>query len=40
LTSGDFENLERAFEVPNDNLRVNFKELIEEVETVFTVKVI
>jgi hypothetical protein len=33
------ENLERAFEAPNDNLRVNYKDLVEEIETVFTVKV-
>lgn len=39
LSAGDLENLERAFEVPNDNLRINYKTLIEEIETVFTVKV-
>ena len=39
LTSGDFNNLESAFELPNDNLRVNYKALVEEIDTVFTFKV-
>ena len=39
LSSGDFENLEKAFEVPGDNLRVLYKEMVEIVDTVFTVKV-
>jgi len=30
--------LEKAFEVPGDNLRVLYKELVEIVDTVFTVK--
>jgi len=39
LSAGDFENLERSFQLPNDNLRVDYKALIEEIDTVFTVKV-
>jgi hypothetical protein len=31
--------LEKAFEVPGDDLRVLYKELVEIVDTVFTVKV-
>lgn len=30
--------MEKAFEVPGDNLRVLYKELVEIVDTVFTVK--
>jgi hypothetical protein len=40
LTAGDFDCLEKAFEAPNDNLRVNYRDLIEEIDTVFTTKVI
>lgn len=39
MSAGDFENLERSFELPNDNLRVDYKALIEEIDTVFTIKV-
>jgi hypothetical protein len=38
LSSGDYENLEKAFEVPGDNLRILYKELVEIVDTVFTIK--
>lgn len=31
--------LEKAFEIPNDEFRVNYKAMIEDIETVFTTKV-
>ena len=39
LTSDDFGVLEKAFEIPNDEFRVNYKAMIEDIETVFTTKV-
>jgi Ca2+-binding EF-hand superfamily protein len=40
LRKEEYDLLETHFEMPGDSLRVNYKNLIEEVDTVFTIKVI
>lgn len=38
MRSEEYAVLEKHFQVDNDELRVNYKQLIDEVETVFTLK--
>jgi len=39
LRSEEYDLLEKVFGLPEENDKVNYKSLVEEVETVFTIKV-
>jgi hypothetical protein len=39
LRKEEYDLLEKSFEVPGDALRVNYRAMVEEVDTVFTIKV-
>jgi hypothetical protein len=39
LRKEEYDLLENYFGVPGDDLRVNYRDLVEDVDTVFTIKV-
>ncbi len=39
LRSEEYDLLEKVFGIPGDDTRVNYKSLVGEVDTVFTIKV-